>query len=74
MFYGRIWLVVKPSVGIPMFFVAIATTALIVHAAILFNTSWYPAYFNGGAKPKGVASSTVDPAQGAPQVAALATK
>jgi light-harvesting protein B-800-850 alpha chain len=46
---SRIWLVVKPTVGLPLFLGSVAITALIVHAAILYNTTWYPAYFNGGA-------------------------
>ncbi|MBK5911104.1 light-harvesting protein [Rhodothalassium salexigens] len=45
---GKIWCVVKPSVGLPLFFGGVATIALIVHAAILSNTDWFPAYFQGG--------------------------
>lgn len=46
---GRIWLYVSPSVGIPLFFIAIAAVALIVHASILMNTSWFGSYWQGGA-------------------------
>jgi light-harvesting protein B-800-850 alpha chain len=47
---AKIWLVVKPTVGIPFFFASVAITALIVHAAVLNHTTWYPAYLNGHAR------------------------
>jgi light-harvesting protein B-800-850 alpha chain len=46
---GKMWLMVKPSVGLPLFFISIALTSLIVHAAILTHTTWYPAYYQGSA-------------------------
>jgi light-harvesting protein B-800-850 alpha chain len=47
---GKIWLVVKPTVGLPLFLGGVAVIALVVHAAILTNTTWFPAYYNGKAK------------------------
>lgn len=44
---GRIWCVVKPTVGLPLFLGAVALTSLIVHFAILNNTTWFPAFFGG---------------------------
>jgi light-harvesting protein B-800-850 alpha chain len=46
---GRIWLYVKPTVGIPLFFIGFVLAALLVHAAILTNTTWFPAFLQGGA-------------------------
>lgn len=46
---GRIWLYVNPSVGLPLFFIGVAAIALIVHASILLNTSWFGSYWQGGA-------------------------
>ena len=46
---GRIWLYVRPTVGIPLFFVAFVLAALAVHASILTNTTWFAAYCQGGA-------------------------
>ena len=46
---GRIWLYVNPSVGLPLFFIGVAAIALIVHASILLNTSWFGGYWEGGA-------------------------
>ncbi len=47
---GRIWTVVKPTIGLPLFLGAVATTSLIVHYAILSHTTWFPAYWQGGMK------------------------
>jgi light-harvesting protein B-800-850 alpha chain len=58
---GRIWTVVKPSVGLPLFLGAVAVTALLVHLAILSNTSWFSAYWNGGAKAKPAAAAAQKP-------------
>jgi len=56
---GKLWLVVKPTVGLPLFFVGVAVTALIVHAAILTNTSWFGKYWEG--KPRAAAASILTP-------------
>jgi light-harvesting protein B-800-850 alpha chain len=48
MYYGRIWCVVKPSVGIPLILGAVAVTSLVVHIGILTHTTWYPAFLEGG--------------------------
>jgi light-harvesting protein B-800-850 alpha chain len=44
---GRIWCVVKPTVGLPLFLGAVALISLIVHFAILNNTEWFGAFFGG---------------------------
>ncbi len=49
MYNGKIWCVVKPTVGLPLFLGSVAVTSLIVHYAILSNTTWYPAYWQGKA-------------------------
>lgn len=53
---GKIWLVVNPSVGLPLFLGSVAVIALLVHFAVLSHTTWFPAYWNGG-KAKVVAVS-----------------
>lgn len=58
MIYGKIWCVVKPTVGLPLFIGGVAVTSLIVHFAILNNTTWFKKYWEG--KPAAVA--TVDTA------------
>lgn len=54
---AKIWLVVKPTVGLPLFLGAVAVTSLLVHTAILNNTAWFPAFFNGKAAPAAVAAA-----------------
>lgn len=44
---GRIWCVVKPTVGLPLFLGSVAAIALIVHFAILSNVEWFAAYWGG---------------------------
>ena len=46
---GKIWLVVKPTVGLPLFLGGVAVIALCVHTAVLTQTKWYPAYYSGKA-------------------------
>jgi light-harvesting protein B-800-850 alpha chain len=48
MIYGKMWLVVKPSVGVPVFLGAVAVGSFAVHVALLTNTTWVPKYLNGG--------------------------
>ncbi len=44
---GRIWCVVKPTVGLPLFLGGVATISLLVHYAVMSNTTWFPAFFGG---------------------------
>jgi light-harvesting protein B-800-850 alpha chain len=44
---AKMWLVVNPTVGIPALLGSVAVIALIVHFAVLNNTTWFPAYFGG---------------------------
>jgi light-harvesting protein B-800-850 alpha chain len=44
---GRIWCVVKPTVGLPLFLGAVAVISLVVHFAILNNTEWFAAFMGG---------------------------
>ena len=47
---GKIWRVVNPTVGVPLFLGAVALTSLFVHYQLLTRTAWLPAYYQGGAK------------------------
>lgn len=71
---ARLWLVVKPGVGIPLLLGSVAVTSLIVHAAVLTHSTWYPAYLNGNQHVKAAALNTAAPlppalSQGQAQVA-----
>ncbi len=69
---GKIWLVVKPTVGLPAFLGGVATIALVVHAAVLTNTAWYPAYYSGKAAVSAAMPKTSQ-ATPAPAATAAAT-
>jgi light-harvesting protein B-800-850 alpha chain len=56
---GRIWTVVSPSVGLPIFLGAVAIVSVVIHLALITHTTWLPAYYNGKAK----AAALVVPAQ-----------
>jgi light-harvesting protein B-800-850 alpha chain len=62
MIYGKLWCVVKPSVGIPLFLSAVAVGSFAVHVALVTNTTWVKKFLNGNA-PAAVAAA---PAAAAP--------
>jgi light-harvesting protein B-800-850 alpha chain len=62
MIYGKIWLVVKPSVGVPLLLGAVAVSSFAVHYALLTHTTWLPKYYEGGTKAvKAAAVETQQP-------------
>ena len=67
---AKIWLVVKPEVGLMWMLGLVALTAVLVHALLVGHTKWLPAYFEGG-KAK-AAITQVAPA--APAVVAPAVR
>lgn len=44
---AKMWLVVKPSVGVPVFLGAVAVGSFAVHVAVLSNTSWVADFLSG---------------------------
>ena len=53
---SKIWLVVKPTVGVPLFLSAVAVGSFAVHVAVLTNTSWVSDFLKGD--PMGTAAAT----------------
>ena len=49
---GRLWCVVNPTVGIPILLGAVGGTSLLVHHAVLNNTTWVKDFFAGSTKGK----------------------
>lgn len=78
MIYGKLWLVVKPTVGIPLFLGAVAVSSFAVHYMLLTHTTWLPKYYNGaaGGTTKAALESTTPTASlpGDTQVATLSSK
>lgn len=72
MIYGKLWLVVKPSVGIPLLLGAVAVSSFLVHFALLTHTSWLKQYYNGPVKV--AMADTAAPAAMAPAAEAPAAK
>jgi light-harvesting protein B-800-850 alpha chain len=58
---GRIWCVVQPTVGLPLFLGSVAVTSLIVHAAVLNNTTYMGDYWSGKSV---TAAAAITPATG----------
>lgn len=61
MIYGKIWCVVKPSVGIPLFLGAVAVSSFAVHYMLMTNTTWLPKYYEGRATAPTMATTTAPP-------------
>ncbi len=47
---ARIWCVVSPTVGLPLFLGTVLVIALLVHYAVLSHTTWFTKYWEGGTK------------------------
>lgn len=57
MIYGKIWCVVKPSVGIPLFLSAVAVSSFAVHLTLLNTAPWLKNYYVGGQKTTAAAAA-----------------
>jgi len=45
---AKIWLVVKPEVGLMWLIGGAALAAVVVHAFVLGHSKWFPAFMEGG--------------------------
>lgn len=63
MIYGKMWTVVRPQVGIPIFLIAVAVGSFSVHLALVTNTTWIKGFLNGGVKsaPAAIAAPVAPP-------------
>lgn len=63
---ARLWLVVSPNVGIPIFLGAVAVGSFSVHVAVLSNTTWVSDFLSGnrmgGEKSAMIEQEAVKPA------------
>jgi light-harvesting protein B-800-850 alpha chain len=66
---SKMWLVVKPTVGIPLFLSAVAVGSFAVHVAVLTNTSWVSDFLQGQPLGTGDAQAALVPAPDATQPA-----
>jgi light-harvesting protein B-800-850 alpha chain len=69
---GRIWCVVSPTVGLPLFLGSVALMSFTVHFAVLNNTTWMSNFFNGVPLKAASLETTVAPvALATPRVAPM---
>jgi light-harvesting protein B-800-850 alpha chain len=54
---AKLWLVVKPTVGVPLFLSAVAVGSFAVHVAVLSNTTWVADFLSGKSLGTGMASA-----------------
>jgi light-harvesting protein B-800-850 alpha chain len=62
---AKMWLVVKPTVGIPLFLTAVAVGSFSVHVAVLSNTTWVADFLSGKSLGSGTAQLILDEPQAA---------
>jgi light-harvesting protein B-800-850 alpha chain len=60
MIYGKLWLVVKPTVGIPVFLGAVAVASFSVHYMLVTNTTWVKRFLEGKAPAATAMAETPD--------------
>lgn len=53
---AKMWLVVKPTVGVPLFLSAVAIGSFAVHVAVLSNTTWVSDFLSGQPLGSGTAA------------------
>jgi light-harvesting protein B-800-850 alpha chain len=56
---AKMWLVVKPTVGVPLFLTAVAVGSFAVHVAVLSNTTWVADFLSGKPLGAGMASAVL---------------
>lgn len=61
---AKMWLVVKPTVGVPLFLGAVAVGSFAVHVAVLSNTTWVSDFLSGNELGSGAASAAVTTTEG----------
>ncbi|EEW26338.1 light-harvesting protein [Rhodobacter ferrooxidans] len=59
MTYGKVWLVVKPTVGIPAFLAGVAIASVFVHVMLFNNTTWLAPYYSGASLNPAAAAAPV---------------
>ncbi len=60
MIYGKMWTVVRPQVGVPIFLIAVDVASFSVHLAITLNTTWVKGFLNGKAPVAAVAAAPAE--------------
>jgi light-harvesting protein B-800-850 alpha chain len=56
---AKMWLVVSPNVGVPIFLGAVAVGSFAVHVAVLSNTTWVSDFLSGAPLGSGAQASAI---------------
>ncbi len=56
---AKMWLVVSPTVGVPLFLGAVAVGSFAVHVAVLSNTTWVSDFLSGKELGSGMESAAL---------------
>jgi light-harvesting protein B-800-850 alpha chain len=72
MIYGKLWCVVKPSVGIPLFLSAVAISSFAVHLTLLNTAPWLRNYYVGAGPKAAMVVDTPAVAAAPPQATVTA--
>ena len=70
---AKMWLVVKPTVGVPLFLGAVAVGSFAVHVAVLTNTSWVADFLSGKSLGSGMAAMQLQEDQNVAKAAFMAS-
>lgn len=70
---AKMWLVVPPAVGVPVFLGAVAVGSFAVHVAVLSNTTWVSDFLSGQPLGSGEQTAAAEILQGADVDTAKAT-
>ncbi len=73
MIYGKIWCVVKPSVGIPLFLSAVAISSFAVHLTLLNTAPWLRNFYVGAGPKAAMAAEAPAVAAAPPQATVTAS-
>lgn len=57
---AKIWLVVNPTVGLPLFLTGVAVSSFAVHLALINNTDWIEQYHQGNADAMAAVDTETD--------------
>lgn len=60
---SKIWLVVQPTVGVPLFLGAVAVGSFAVHVAVLSNTTWVSDFLSGNELGSSAQTAMVTPGE-----------
>lgn len=71
MINSKMWLVVKPTVGLPLFFGGVVVASLSIHTALLVNTDYFGKFLRGGSRAP--AAAEMMPQQPSARVALTAS-